>query len=412
MYIYRGTVNETDGIMVHLSAATEYGPSTTISNVRGYIKGSKYPNESIAFGAHRDAWVYGAVDPISGTTSIIEIARAFSEIYARGWRPLRNIYFLSWDAEEFDLIGSTEFGEKEEEFVKNELIAYFNQDVAVSGPHFRISSDPIMELLVKDCMKKVQQPYSNNNDNTIYSEWIKNKTYNNTGMLGSGSDYTVFVHEYGIASMDSGFVGGYGTYHSVFDSYFVMSNYIDPQYEYLRGMAQVVGLMGFEIVNNDIIPFNTHNLYERLYQFIELINNLQYEYNCTIYANLTDILEEAIEAYGESSSSFDSKVDELRNLNNNNKPDNYEELVINYNHAMRTLGTKFLYDPGLPKRKIFKNLIVAAAIDNGYGEQVLPYIGYAIKFECNNEKLLFDAYNITSQALFDAAEYLDSYIIN
>ena len=219
-----------------------------------------------------------------GTTSIIEVARAFSRMYDMGWRPKRNIYFLSWDAEEFDLIGSTEYGEDEEEMVKSQVVAYFNQDVAVSGPYFGISTDPMMELLAIDSMKQVVYPGVNQEyEMSVYQHWI-DQGNTKTGMLGSGSDYTVFVHEYGITSMDSRFTaggGGYGTYHSIYDSYFVMSNYIDPGYHFLKAEAQVVGLMGFECVNNDLLPFNLYNLVNRIEGFIENeISLLSVEYNC------------------------------------------------------------------------------------------------------------------------------------
>eukprot|EP01083_Nonionella_stella_P296145 1006150_1 len=69
-----------------------------ISNVFGFIPGSKYTDETILIGGHRDAWVLGAADPISGQTSILEIARTFGTIIEReNWRPLRNIMFASWD---------------------------------------------------------------------------------------------------------------------------------------------------------------------------------------------------------------------------------------------------------------------------------------------------------------------------
>ena len=65
----------------------------------------------VILGNHRDAWVFGAVDPNSGTAVLQEIARAFSTLRAKGWRPGRTIMLCSWDAEEHGLIGSTEWVE-------------------------------------------------------------------------------------------------------------------------------------------------------------------------------------------------------------------------------------------------------------------------------------------------------------
>ena len=63
-------------------------------------------------GNHRDAWVYGAVDPSSGTAAMLETVHGIGELLASGWRPQRTIVFASWDAEEQGLIGSTEYAEQ------------------------------------------------------------------------------------------------------------------------------------------------------------------------------------------------------------------------------------------------------------------------------------------------------------
>ena len=46
------------------------------------------------------AWVMGAADPTSGTVSIHEVVRGFGALLKNGWKPLRNVVFASWDAEE------------------------------------------------------------------------------------------------------------------------------------------------------------------------------------------------------------------------------------------------------------------------------------------------------------------------
>ena len=63
-------------------------------------------------GNHRDAWVYGALDPSSATASMMEVTRAITSVVkSTGWRPRRTLVFCSWGAEEHGLLGSTEFTE-------------------------------------------------------------------------------------------------------------------------------------------------------------------------------------------------------------------------------------------------------------------------------------------------------------
>uniref|UniRef100_H9GBB3 Peptidase M28 domain-containing protein n=1 Tax=Anolis carolinensis TaxID=28377 RepID=H9GBB3_ANOCA len=59
----------------------------------------------VIYGNHRDSWVHGAIDPSSGTAVIL------SFLLSGKWRPRRSIIFGSWGAEEFGLIGSTEYTE-------------------------------------------------------------------------------------------------------------------------------------------------------------------------------------------------------------------------------------------------------------------------------------------------------------
>lgn len=52
-----------------------------------------------------------------------------------------------------------------------------------------------------------------------------------TSILGSGSDYTVFLDNLGVPSIDFAFNGPYGVYHSVYDSFTWMSTEGDPGFK-------------------------------------------------------------------------------------------------------------------------------------------------------------------------------------
>ncbi len=82
-------------------------------NVIGRLPGTKYPDETVMFGAHWDAYgratpkngddIYnGAVDNATGVAGVMEIARLFAE----GPRPERSTVFISWAAEETGLLGA------------------------------------------------------------------------------------------------------------------------------------------------------------------------------------------------------------------------------------------------------------------------------------------------------------------
>ncbi|EFQ98143.1 N-acetylated-alpha-linked acidic dipeptidase 2 [Nannizzia gypsea CBS 118893] len=113
-----------------------------IYNVIGRIVGVEQSKNTIILGNHRDSWCFGAVEPGSGTAVLLEVARVFGELKARGWRPLRTLEFVSWDAGEYGMIGSTEHVEDRIDFIRPNAFAYLNVDVAVSGDKFSARGSP------------------------------------------------------------------------------------------------------------------------------------------------------------------------------------------------------------------------------------------------------------------------------
>src|SRR6201981_3804164 len=197
-------------VRMHLKQDYQY---RTIWDVIGRIGGSSFPQEWVVAGNHRDAWVYGAVDPNSGTAAMLEAVHGIGELLKSGWKPRRTLIFCSWDGEEEGLIGSTEWGEQNAEALRN-AVAYFNVDVAVSGPKFGASSVPSLKQFLRDVTHAVSSPQGG----TVYDAWRKSnasgaeqlgpqETSSGTfrppaaqshpdvpvGDLGSGSDYTVFL---------------------------------------------------------------------------------------------------------------------------------------------------------------------------------------------------------------------------
>jgi N-acetylated-alpha-linked acidic dipeptidase len=150
-------------VKIHLKEDYQF---RTIWDVIGTMRGSTWPNEVVLAGNHRDAWVYGAVDPNSGTTAMLEAAHGLGELLMSGWKPKRTIMIGSWDAEEEGLVGSTEWGEQHSDLQKN-AVAYFNTDMAVSGPKFGAAAVPSLKQFVREIAKAVPDPRGG----TVYESW-------------------------------------------------------------------------------------------------------------------------------------------------------------------------------------------------------------------------------------------------
>ena len=235
-----------------------------IWNVVARIDGNEEKDRWVILGNHRDAWVFGAVDPNSGSSAMLEVARGFGELLKQGWKPRRTIVLCSWDAEEYGLVGSTEWAEELAAELRTKAVAYLNLDAAVSGAHFGASSVPSLWKLMRAATRDVKDPKTGK---SVYQQWQDRARENrpegeqNTGearigALGSGSDYTPFLQHLGVASTDMGFGGDYGVYHSAYDSFYWMDHFGDPGFQYHVAAAQVWGTLAMRLADADGLSFD------------------------------------------------------------------------------------------------------------------------------------------------------------
>jgi len=263
--------------------------------VEARIRGSELPDEWVLLGNHRDAWVYGGVDPSSGTASMMELTRALGELKQRGIRPRRTIVVCSWDGEEYALTGSTEWGEQFADDLKKELIAYLNVDESVAGAattagpeglSFSPSAVASLSPMLVEASKDVRAP----SGKSLYEAWratsmrdLKASTPPLDSALvetriGSGSDHTVFLNHLGRPVINLDFTGDYGVYHSMYDNHYWMEHIGDPTFEYHLTLTRIWGLVALRLANADVLPFDFGFNASALEQFLrelERQNNLQ-----------------------------------------------------------------------------------------------------------------------------------------
>jgi N-acetylated-alpha-linked acidic dipeptidase len=369
-------------VKMHLKQDYQY---RTIWDVIGRVRGTEFPDEWVVSGNHRDAWVYGAVDPNSGTTAQLEAVHGVGELLKSGWKPKRTLVFASWDAEEEGLIGSTEWGEEHAEDL-GKAAAYFNVDVAVSGPKFGASAVPSLKQFLREVTKSVPSPQGG----TVYEAWRKSaqsgsdtfnpqETSSSTfrppaaqahpdvpvGDLGSGSDYTVFLQHLGVPSADIGSTGAYGVYHSVFDNFHWFKKFGDPDFVYEQEMARVYGLEAVRMADADVLPFD----YE--------------EYGKEILVYLDGAKKKAEVKFGAHAPDFAPAAEGAKHfeeagakiLNREKKP---PEDATKLNHALRDAERALLLPEGLPNRPWYHHAIYAPGQYTGYAAVVVPGVSEAI----------------------------------
>lgn len=237
---------------VNLQNVQDENEKQPIRNVFGSFIGMEEKAKKIIIGNHRDSWCFGAADPGSGTAVMLEVARLLGELRMQGWRPLRTIEFASWDAEEYNIIGSTEHVEANMDDLRANAVAYLNVDVGVTGSKLWANGSPVFQNAWLRVLNRVADPIKNV---TLKELWVSQNTQ--VGGLGAGSDYVAFQDFAGCSSFDFGFAGEeHGDmYHSCYETFEWVSKYIDPGFAYHGILAQVWALLILELAQEPIVPF-------------------------------------------------------------------------------------------------------------------------------------------------------------
>jgi N-acetylated-alpha-linked acidic dipeptidase len=389
------------GVKVHLVSQQDY-QLRVIWDVIGKAKGSEYPDEWVVNGNHRDAWVYGAVDPNSGTAAMLESVHGIGALLKQGWRPKRTIVFCSWDAEEEGLIGSTEWVEEHAKTLEK-AVAYFNVDVAVSGPDFSAAAVPSLKQFIRELTHSIP---SASGEGSVYDVWKKARTEGNehrpsnapsdgdvrVGDLGSGSDFTPFLQHVGVPSTDIGSGGPYGVYHSAFDNYAWYTMNADPHFVYLQEMARVFGLESIRMADTDVLPYDYVTYAKEISAYIDAAKSKAGA------DKLTSLDFGAAQAAAGRLATAAQKVHALEIAPAGD--------LAKLNLALRQTETALVSDAGLPNRPWYRHTIYAPGEYTGYAAVVIPGVNEAI--DAKDQTRAAQQLVVLTQALDRAAQTLDS----
>jgi len=348
-------------------------PYKEIWDTFGIVRGSEFPDEIVMIGGHRDAWGPGAADNVSGTVSVLEAARAIAEQVKAGKRPKRTIVFATWDAEEWGLIGSTEYVEDDSLRLSRSAVAYLNQDDVAQGPNFSGGGSPSLRALLRDVTKQVPDP---SHQGSVYDVWRKraNLTADSLepqmGDPGGGSDFAGFYNHLGIPIADWGFGGPQGVYHSAYDSYHWMSKFGDPNFEVHATAARIGAATLLRIANADILPYDYVEFARTMRRFGTQVDQAIADKHLKVSAAG---LTAAIGRMEDAASIFSAARD--RALTAQLAPATAKQV----NATLLEVERQLTRPHGLATRPWFRNLIYAADENNGYSTMVLPSVNEAIR---------------------------------
>ena len=369
-------------VRARLHVKTERGARAfhKIWNTVGIIRGERWPDEWVVVGAHRDAWSPGARDNVSGTVSVLESARAFATLARDGQRPARTLVFATWDAEEWGLIGSTEWVEELEDSLRAHVVAYINEDGTFSGPNFSGAGSPSLKPLFRASARVVPDPVG---PGSVYDVWLKAQSGDTTkltfGNLGGGSDFAGFYHHLGIPSGGIGFDGPDGIYHSMYDSYDWMTRFGDPGYKAHRAGAQLVAVILGRLANSDIVPLDYAVFGTEMNGLVAQLDSGLAGKKWTASVS-TQALKDALDRFTAVARAFNAARDSAQVT---------PERVQRVNRALMQVERRLTRPEGLVSRPGFRSLQFASDVDNGYATMAFPTVNEAIRYAdaaaANNE---------------------------
>jgi N-acetylated-alpha-linked acidic dipeptidase len=348
-------------------------PYKEIWDTFGIIRGTTYPEEIVMIGGHRDAWGPGAADNVSGTVSVLEAARGIAEEANAGKRPKRTIVFATWDAEEWGLLGSTEYVEEDSLRLTRSAVAYLNQDDIAQGPNFSSGGSPSLRASLRDVAKKVPDP---SGEGSVYDVWRKRANLAadslepSMGDPGGGSDFAGFYNHLGIPIVDWGFSGPQGIYHSAYDSYHWMSKFGDPKFEYHAAAARLGAAMLLRIANADILPYDYVEFARTMRRFVTRVDS---GVTSKHWKTSTTGLTSSIDRMEAAAAAFTAARD--RALTAQLSTTTLKQV----NAALLQVERQLTRPQGLVTRSWFRNLIYASDENNGYATMVFPSVNEAIR---------------------------------
>jgi len=412
----------TDAVKLHLAVKSDWSLKT-LYDVIAVMKGKTRPDQWVIRANHRDGWVFGAADPLTGHSAMLSEAKALGELAKRGWRPDRTIVYASWDGEEPGLLGSTEWAETHAVELKQKAVIYINTDNNGRGylyagashdlQHFidqaaRGVTDPQTGVSVAERARARVLAENYENPGDVDETMLKAAKAGGdlpVGPLGSGSDYSAFLQHLGIASINLGFGGedaASGSYHSAYDTFYHVTHFDDPGLAYGAALSKVVGRLVMRAADDERVPARYSDFAATVVRYVDQVKKLAADQRTKDRAlkeltadhafklasdpedpttapqakgitPLIDLLplEDASDRLVKSAAAAD------RMLAGENKLPAATRQRID---AMLRNVDQLLLDPqGLPGRPWYQNLIYAPGTLTGYGAKTLPGVREAIE---------------------------------
>lgn len=381
----------------------------TIYNVIGTITGRLEPDRYVFLGNHRDSWVYGAADALTGMSVLTETGRVLGRLLKEGWRPRRTIKLCNFGGEEFGLIGSVEWMEENSLIFKERGVAYLNTDVPVQGNYTLLAqTDPLLGNVIYKWTKMVKVPVEEGEYESMYDVMLKRGPKPSTPgepklwPYQFASDYIPFYFMAGIPSADFSYFFGYDkdkggwqlypSYHTQEDTFYWVKQFADPKFEIHRAMTLLMGGMLLDLADSRIIPLDLSRLNHSLHQAQSSLTS-----SYTSFANdnlVLDGLSAVNRSLREFARACDSFVSAVGETSSEEKVESVTLQVLN--NQLSQVGKAFIDSRVfVPNPVVFQHVLSAD-----------QFVGVSSALKTNDTTKIQEQLSIVSVAISTAAKIL------
>jgi N-acetylated-alpha-linked acidic dipeptidase len=430
---------------VHLAISSDWGMKT-LYDVIAKIPGAQNPDEWVVRGNHRDGWVFGAWDPLSGHVAMLAEAKSIGALLKSGWKPKRTLVYASWDGEEPGLLGSTEWAETHADELQRKAVLYLNSDTNSRG-FLEAGGSHSLQHLLNDAAASVQDPETGVSSIARMrarmlvagyekgaSAEAKHDAHLAAGngdlpleALGSGSDFTPFMQHLGITGLNIEYSGESdqgGVYHSNYDTFEHYVRFGDPTFAYGVAEAETVGHVVLRVADAEVLPLQFTGFADTISGYVEELRKLTEDKRksseelgklldqnaFTLVEDPTRVvspperepavpylnfapLDNVVLRLNASAKAYDALYAKLEAGDLKLTPAQTKEL----NDLLQGMEQSLTTARGLPNREWYKHLIYAPGMLTGYGVKTVPGVRESI--ESNQWDVANEYIGITAAAL-------------
>ncbi len=299
----------------------------------------------------------------------------------------------SWGAEEWGLIGSTEWAEKHADELRDKGVVYINSDSSSNG-WLSAGGSHSLQSLVSEVARDVPVPRGGV---SVFAEArerrleqastdearaaIESHPDLTLSALGSGSDYTVFLDHLTMASLNLGFGGeqGDGFYHSKYDTFESYTTFADTDFTHGRALSQTIGSIMMRLADATMLPFQFVDYESTLRTYVDEIEAAHSEMDGAPSLDLSPV-RDALDELCSAGRSYERMLARLASTRANAIANSRDRLLA-LNRLIYRSERAFRYEDGLPKREWFKHMVYAPGFYTRYGVKTLPGIREGVEEE-------------------------------